>query len=96
MGHSISYYSETQTHENKGEQLMTEPTQHIIEEASRLTYDELKSVSDTILDMLDDKRWDDLFASPKSIAFELKYTQEHQNEPVIEYVPGKSLEGLFQ
>lgn len=75
---------------------MIEPTQHILEEASRLSYAELQSVSDAILEMLDDKKWDELLNSPKAIAFEQKYDDEHKDEDVIEYIPGVPLEELFR
>jgi hypothetical protein len=75
---------------------MLEPTHHLIEEASRFTYDELKSLSDTILDMLDDKKWDELFASPKSIAYATRRQQELLTADTIPYIPGKSLADLFR
>lgn len=68
----------------------------LIEQLNQLPYDELKSVSDTILEMLDDKKWDALFSSPKSIAYAEKMYRELENAECIAYIPGKSLEELFQ
>jgi hypothetical protein len=79
---------------------MNTSTDHIIEEAMHLTLDELKTVSEHILEEIEDREWDRVLATPEAIAYgerELAKTMEAiASGNVIEYIPGKSLEELFQ
>ena len=48
---------------------MSTQADRVIEAAKQLSLDELKAVSERILDMLDDMKWDELLATPESDAY---------------------------
>jgi hypothetical protein len=79
---------------------MNPPTDHIIEEAMHLSLDELKAVSERILEEIEEREWDRILATPESIAYHERMRAEIEEDKaaghLIEYIPGKSLEELFQ
>lgn len=79
---------------------MSTQADRVIEAAKQLSLDELKAVSEHILDMLDDMKWDELLATPESDAYLAKLEEELEADiaagRVIKYEPGKSLAELFQ
>jgi len=79
---------------------MSTQADHVIEAAKQLSLDELKAVSERILDMLDDMKWDELLATPESDAYLAKLEEELEADiaagRIINYIPGKSLAELFQ
>jgi len=78
---------------------MSTQADHVIEAAKQLSLDELKTVSERILDMIDDMKWDELLASPESQADMERMTAEIEADiaagRIIKYIPGKSLVELF-
>ncbi len=42
---------------------------HIIEEIEQLSDEDLQAAHERILDILDDRKWDKLLSSPKSITY---------------------------
>ena len=79
---------------------MSTQADRVIEAAKQLSLDELKAVSERILDMLDDMKWDELLATPESDAYLAKLEEELEVDiaagRIIKYIPGKSLAELFQ
>lgn len=69
-------------------------------ESKRLSTDDLKALSESILEEIEDREWDRVLSSPEAIADgerELAKTMEAiATGDIIEYIPGKSLEELFQ
>jgi len=86
---------------NKRKEVATMSTQadHVIEAAKQLSLDELKTVSERILDMFHDRKWDELLATPESDAYLEKLEEELKADiaagRIIKYIPGKSLAELF-
>lgn len=76
-----------------------EQVNHIVEEAKQLSYDELKTVSERILEMLGNIKWDELLTSQKSQAYAEKrrkeVIEEHLAGKTVQYIPGKSIAKLF-
>jgi len=79
--------------------MTTDQIQRIVEEAKQLTLDELKTISEQLLEEIEEREWDRLLSSPEGIAEgerELAKTKRAIVEgDIIEYIPGKSLEELF-
>ena len=78
---------------------MSTQADHVIEAAKQLSLDELKTVSERILDMFHDRKWDELLATPESDAYLEKLEEELKADiaagRIIKYIPGKSLAELF-
>jgi predicted nucleic acid-binding protein len=79
---------------------MNTQTDHIIEEAMQLPLDELKAVSERILEEIEEREWDRVLQSPEGLA---DNEQEYQKTieaiktgNIVKYIPGKSLAELFQ
>jgi len=72
----------------------------IVENARQLSLDELKAVSERILEEIADREWDRLLATPESDAYLEKLEERTKADiasgRVREYIPGKSIEELFQ
>jgi hypothetical protein len=53
-----------------------------------------------LLEEIEERKWDRILATPESIAYHERMCAEIEKDKaagrLIEYVPGKSLEGLFQ
>lgn len=79
---------------------MSTQAKQLIEAAKQLSLDELKSVSERIMDMFHDRKWDELLATPESDAYLEKLEEELKADiaagRTIKYIPGKSLAELFQ
>ena len=87
---------------HKRNEVLTISTQadRLIEAAKQLSLDELEVVSEHILAMLDDMKWDELLASPQFQADMERMTAEIEADiaagRIIKYIPGKSFAELFQ
>ncbi|HWS84687.1 MAG TPA: hypothetical protein VN207_10565 [Ktedonobacteraceae bacterium] len=79
---------------------MNTPTDHVIKEAMQLSLGELKAVSERILEEIEEREWDRVLETPESIAYHEQMRAEIEEDKaagrLIEYIPGKSLEELFQ
>ena len=79
---------------------MSNQTERIIKEAKQLSLDELKAISEELLEEIEEREWDRMLTSPESIADnekEYQKTLEAKKEGhFIEYVSGESLEELYQ
>jgi hypothetical protein len=75
-------------------------TQRIIEETKQLSLDELKALSDELLEEIEEREWDRVLQSPEGLADnEREYQKTIEAKKAgnfIEYVPGESLEELYQ
>ena len=56
--------------------MTTDQLNHIIEEAERLSDEDLQAAHARIQEMLNDRKWDKLLASPESIAYEKRCVQK--------------------
>lgn len=65
-----------------------------------LSLEELKALSEHILEKIADREWDRLLATPESDAYLEKLEERTRDDiaagRVKEYIPGKSIEELFQ
>jgi hypothetical protein len=65
-----------------------------------LSLEELKALSEHILEKIADREWDRLLATPESDAYLEKLEKRTKSDIVAgrvrEYIPGKSIEELFQ
>ena len=73
---------------------------HIIEEAKQLSLDELKAITEHLLEEIEEREWDRVLQSPEGLA---DNEQEYQKTieaiktgNITKYIPGKSLAELFQ
>jgi len=80
--------------------MATDHLNRIIEEAERLSDEDLQAAHERILDILDDRKWDKLLNSPESIAYAEKRREEviaeHLAGKTKKYIPGKSIADLFR
>jgi len=71
--------------------IMNNQVDRIVEEAKLLSYDELKAMSERILDMLDEWEWDMLTSKPEA----KKIMGELGDKAWEEHLAGKTREGGF-
>ena len=80
--------------------MATNQLNHIIEEAERLSDEDLQAAHERILDILDERKWNALLSSPEARAYSAKRRQEviaeYEAGETIPYIQGKSLAELFQ
>ena len=80
--------------------MATDQLNHIIEEAEQLSDEDLQAAHERILDILDDRKWDKLLATPEARAYSAKRRKEviaeYEAGETIPYIQGKSLAELFQ
>jgi len=81
--------------------MATDQLNHFIEEhAEQLSDEDLHAAHERILDILDDRKWDAILASPEAQAYAAKERKEviaeHLAGKTIEYIPGKSIADLIQ
>ena len=80
--------------------MATDELNHVVEEAERLSDEDLQAASERILDILDDRKWDTLLNSPKAQAYaekrEKEVIEEHLAGRTKKYIPGKSIADLFR
>jgi len=70
---------------------MNNQIDRIVEDAKQLSYDELKVISERLLDILDEMEWDAIVAKPHV----KKYLEEQGHLAWQEHLEGKSEEGGF-
>jgi hypothetical protein len=79
---------------------MSNQAERIVEEAKQLSLEELKAIPARILEEIEDREWDRVLSSPEGIADaeqeRAKTIEAIATGDIIEYIPGKSLEELFQ
>lgn len=80
--------------------MTTDQTQQIVEEVKQLSLDELKTISEQLLEEIQEREWDRVIQSPEGLA---DNEQEYQKTldaikdgKVKKYIPGKSIAELFQ
>jgi len=71
--------------------IMNNQVDRMVEEAKLLSYDELKAMSERILDMLDEMEWDMLTSKPEA----KKIMGELGDKAWEEHLAGKTREGGF-
>ncbi len=80
--------------------MATDQLNHIIEEVEQLSDQDLEAAHERILDILDERKWDKLLATPESRSYSAKRRKEviaeYEAGETIPYVQGKSLAELFQ
>jgi hypothetical protein len=79
---------------------MSNETEHIIEAAKQLSLDDLKTISEQLLEEIEDREWDRVLTSPEGEADNEREYQKTLDAKkagkFIEYVPGKTLEELME
>ncbi len=79
--------------------MTTDQTQRIVEEAKQLSLDELKTISEQLLEEIEEREWDRVHTSPEEEADNERQYQKTlkaiKEGRFIEHIPGKSLEELF-
>jgi len=72
---------------------------HVIEEAERLSDEDLQAAHTRIQEILNDRKWDKLLASPESIAYEKKERAKIEADiatgNIKNYISDDNLEELF-
>ena len=79
--------------------MATDQLNHVIEEAERLSDEDLQAAHKRIQEILNDRKWDKTLASPESIAYEKKVRAKIERDiatgNVKNYISGDNLEELF-
>jgi hypothetical protein len=77
----------------------TEQAQRIAEEVKQLSLEDLRSISEQILEEIEDREWDRVLTSPEGEADNereyQKTLQAIKEGRFVEHIPGVSLEELF-
>jgi hypothetical protein len=80
--------------------MVTGQANRVIIQAKQLSLEELKAVSEQILEEIEDREWDRVLSSPEGEADnELEYQKTLEAKKAgnfIEYIPGESLEDLYK
>ncbi len=79
---------------------MSSQTERFVEEAKQLSLDDLKAVSEQLLEEIEDREWDRVLTSPEGEADNEREYQKTLDAKkagkFTEYVPGKTLEELME
>jgi hypothetical protein len=78
---------------------MSNQADEIVESAKQLSLDELKAVSEKLLEEIEDREWDRVLTSPEGEADSEREYQKTlkaiKEGRFVEHIPGKSIEELF-